>query len=172
VKSYQEAAEQKGDVKQAIFEEQKKKEQELKDKAKEIIDAQKAQQPQKVEKVEGQGSVWNTGSYFWEEKSVAKWADERIKEVIGGFKFTFPGGELKITSVDSIAGEASVSIRKGKKIVAYDFNAMLKWECSFKDGEGKEVAQMKGSYECPEISNDIADEGDDWEIKASIKEDP
>jgi hypothetical protein len=31
---------------------------------------------------------------------------------------------------------------------------------------------MKGSYECPEISNDIADEGDDWEIKASVKEDP
>ena len=117
MKSYQEAAEQKGDVKQAIFEEQKKKEQELKEKAKEIIDAQKAQQPQKVEKVEGQGSVWNTGSYFWEEKSVAKWADERIKEVIGGFSFKFPGGELKITSVDSISGEASVSIRKGKRLL-------------------------------------------------------
>ena len=39
MKSYQEAAEQMGDAKQAIFEEQKKKEQELKDKAKEIIDA-------------------------------------------------------------------------------------------------------------------------------------
>ena len=103
---------------------------------------------------------------------MAKWADERIKEVIGGFSFKFPGGELKITSVDSISGEASVSIRKGKKIVAYDYNAMLKWECSLKDGEGKEVAQMKGSYECPEISNDIADEGDDWEIKASVKEAP
>ena len=67
--------------------------------------------------------MWNTGSYFWEEKSVAKWAEERIKEVIGGFKFNFPGGELRITSVDSLKGEASVSIRKGKKIVAYDYNA-------------------------------------------------
>ncbi len=38
-KSYQEAHEQKGDVKQAIFEEQKKKEQELKEKAKEIMEA-------------------------------------------------------------------------------------------------------------------------------------
>jgi predicted small secreted protein len=39
LKSYQEAHEQKGDVKQAIFEEQKKKEQELKDRAKEIMEA-------------------------------------------------------------------------------------------------------------------------------------
>jgi|LauGreDrversion4_2_1035121.scaffolds.fasta_scaffold486773_1 hypothetical protein len=31
---------------------------------------------------------------------------------------------------------------------------------------------MKGSYECPEISSDIADEGDEWEIKAAVKEDP
>lgn len=92
--------------------------------------------------------------------------------MIGGFKFTFPGGELKITSIDSIKGEASVSIRKGKKIVSYDYNCQLKWECSFKDGEGKEVASMKGSYECPEISSDIADEGDDWEIKPTVKEDP
>jgi hypothetical protein len=35
-----------------------------------------------VEKVEGQGSVWNANSYFWEEKSVGKWAEDRLKEVI------------------------------------------------------------------------------------------
>ena len=69
--------------------------------------------------------MWNTGSYFWEEKSVGKWADERIKEVLGGFVYKFAGGELKITSVEKINGEASVSIRKGKKIVSYDYNAKL-----------------------------------------------
>ena len=31
---------------------------------------------------------------------------------------------------------------------------------------------MKGSYELPEISNDIEDDGDEWEVKTSIKEDP
>ena len=89
---------------------------------------------------------------------------------MGGFSYTFPGGELKITSVDKLQGEASVSIRKGKKIVAYDYNAQLKWECSLKDGEGKEVASMKGSFELPEVSNDIDDDGDDWEVRSSIKE--
>ena len=125
-----------------------------------------------MEKVEGQGSVWNTGSYFWEEKSVAKWSEQRIKEILGGFKFEFPGGELRVSSVEDLKGEASVSIRKGKKIVAYDYNFKLKWECSFRDGEGKEVASMKGQYELPEVSNDIDDDGDEWEVRPSIKEDP
>jgi len=31
---------------------------------------------------------------------------------------------------------------------------------------------MKGQFELPEISNDIDDDGDEWEIKASVKEDP
>lgn len=128
--------------------------------------------PQKVEKkIEGgQGSVWNTGNYFWEEKSVAKWAEERLKEVLGTFKFEFPGGNLTIVQVDKLKGEASVSIRKGKKIVAYDYSCMLKWECSLKDGEGKEVASMKGSYELPEVSSDIDDDGDVWEVRPSVKE--
>lgn len=71
--------------------------------------------------------MWNAGSYFWEEKSVGKWSEERIKEVLTNFVYKFGGGELKIVSVDKLNGEASISIRKGKKIVAYDYNAKLKW---------------------------------------------
>ncbi|CDW91228.1 activator of hsp90 [Stylonychia lemnae] len=171
LKNYQQAEQDKGDVKQQLFEEQKKKEAEMKEQARILIEQQKSEQPQKVQKVEGQGSVWNTGSYFWEEKSVGKWADERIKEVIGGFAYNFSGGVIKITSVEKIKGEASVSIRKGKKIVSYDYNAVLKWELSAKDGEGNEVANLKGQYELPEVSNDIADDGEDWEVRTSVKED-
>lgn len=63
-----------------------------------------------------------------------------------------------------------MSIRKGKKIVAYDYSCNLKWECVMKDGEGNEVASMKGTYELPEVSNDIEDDGEQWEIRPSIKE--
>ncbi len=31
---------------------------------------------------------------------------------------------------------------------------------------------MKGQYELPEVSSDIDDDGEDWEIRLSIKEDP
>jgi activator of HSP90 ATPase len=78
---------------------------------------------------------------------------------------------LKITSVEKCSGEASVSIRKGKKIVAFDYNAKLCWDLTARDGEGKEVAVIKGTYELPEISNDVTDDGEDWEVRSTVKED-
>jgi activator of HSP90 ATPase len=112
--------------------------------------------------------VWNTNSYFWEEKGVAKWAEERMKGILSGFRHTFAGGELFITEVKSFGGESSVSIRKGKKIVSYDYNSKLKWECNFKDGDGNIVGTIKGEYDMPEISNDVADDGEDWEVRISV----
>ena len=141
----------------------------MKVQAQKILAEQQNQQPQKVEKVEGQGSVWNTNSYFWEEKSVGKWAEARIKEVVGSFRHEFPGGLFSISEVSTMKGEASVSIRKGKKIVSYDYNCKLLWELVLKDGEGKEVGTMKGEYEMPEVSSDIDDDGEEWEIKTSFK---
>jgi activator of HSP90 ATPase len=40
-----------------------------------------------VKKVEGTGSVWNTNSYHWEEKSVNKWAEETLKSVLSNFTY-------------------------------------------------------------------------------------
>lgn len=64
-----------------------------------------------------------------------------------------------------------MSIRKGKKITTYDYNIKLKWDCVFKDGDGNEVGIIKGEYELPEVSNDIEDDGEDWEIKSTVMED-
>ena len=73
--------------------------------------------------------------------------------------------------MEKVSGEASVSIRKGKKIVSYDYNAKLQWELSAKDGDGNEVANLKGTYELPEVSNDVADDGEEWEVRSTVKED-
>lgn len=94
-----------------------------------------------------------------------------MKEVLGSFKHTFGGGELRVTQVSNFKGEASVSIRKGKKIISYDYNIKVKWECIFRDGEGNEVGMIKGEYEMPEVSNDIEDDGDDWEVKPTVSDD-
>lgn len=53
-----------------------------------------------------------------------------------------------------------MSIRKGKKIVSYDYSCILKWELTLKDGEGSVVGSLKGQYELPEISSDIDDDGE------------
>jgi activator of HSP90 ATPase len=102
---------------------------------------------------------------------VGKWADEKLKEILGGFKYIFAGGELKVTSVYQFKGESSINIRKGKKIVSYDYSFDLTWACILRDGEGKEIGKISGSYNLPEVSNDIDDDGEEWEIKNEYVED-
>jgi activator of HSP90 ATPase len=54
-----------------------------------------------------------------------------LKAVLGEFRTSLLGGagEFWITEVKSFKGESSINIRKGKKIVSYDYNVKLKWQC-------------------------------------------
>jgi len=77
---------------------------------------------------------------------------------------------LKVTEVKEMKGESGVSIRKGKKIVSYDYSIQLKWRCAMMAMEGgKEVASCEGTYEMPEVSNE--EEWADWEIRVSYGQD-
>lgn len=86
------AVETKGDEKQKIFEEAKRKEQEMKANEAAIKAANEIS-----EKDKGTGSVWNANSYFWEEKNFNKWSNDKLQEYLGNFKHTVPGGSLEIT---------------------------------------------------------------------------
>ena len=33
--------------------------------------------------------MWNTGSYHWEEKSVSKWAEEQLRNIIAKYKYVW-----------------------------------------------------------------------------------
>ena len=81
----------------------------------------------KPQKIEGQGSVWNTGSYHWEEKSVSKWADEQLKNVVGKFKYVWNDAQFRVKEIKEFKGEAGSSIRKGKKLVSFDYKMTLDW---------------------------------------------
>lgn len=75
---------------------------------------------------------------------------------------------MKITELKDFKGDSSVSIRKGKKIVSYDYQIMLMWEINMVDTEGKEYAKTKGSFEFPELSNE---EEENWEIRVQMGHD-
>lgn len=120
--------------------------------------------------MEGTGSVWNTGSYHWEEKSVNKWAEDTMRSTLSNFNYRWNDALLRISEVKEMKGESGVSIRKGKKIVSYDYAITLKWACAMMAMEGdKEVASCEGTFEMPEISNEEA--VDDWEIRVSYTKD-
>ncbi len=78
---------------------------------------------------EGEGSVWNTGSYFWEEKSVNKWAEARLRELMLSVDVKIGTGNAEVSEISKFEGESSVNIRKGKKLVGYDYDITLKWKC-------------------------------------------
>ena len=77
---------------------------------------------------------------------------------------------LSIQEITTLTGEASVSIRKGKKIVTFEYNIVLKWKVVLTDANGGSVAEVTGRYELPEISND--DEWQEWEVRVEYGEDP
>lgn len=123
----------------------------------------------KVNKVEGTGSVWNNNSYHWEEKSVAKWSEETLKRILSLFYYKQDRATMTIKEVKDLKGESSVSVRKGKKIVTYEYSVKLVYKIDLSDeANTKSIGTVEGVYEFPEISNDILDDGEEWEVNASI----
>ena len=166
--NYQAAQEQSGAQKQAIADQQKKKEEEMK-----VVEAQRAPQqisaaaPKQI--IQGTGSVWNTNSYHWEEKSVATWANDTLRSCLSAFNHKMNDATMTISEIVSLTGESSVSIRKGKKIISYDYVIVLKWQVVLGDADGNQVSKMEGKYELPDMSND--DEWNDWEVRVEFGED-
>ena len=158
------------DKKKEIFDKAKENEAKMKE-----VEAEKAKQgvvPLKaapVNKVEGQGSVWNNNSYHWEQKSVDKWATDTLKSVLGTFYFKYEKATLTVTEVKDLKGESSVSVRKGKKIVTYDYNVKLVWKIDMGDeSNSKVIGSVEGEWEFPELSNDVINDGEEWEINTRM----
>ena len=63
----------------------------------------------------------NVNNWHWSEEDLAPWAKERLSQLIVGLagKNVPDKGWVKVTELDKCEGEASVSNRKGKRIVAY-----------------------------------------------------
>ena len=47
---------------------------------------------------------------------------------------------MTITEITKLEGEASVSIRKGKKIISFDYQINLKWKAVLADADGNQVS--------------------------------
>jgi activator of HSP90 ATPase len=109
---------------------------------------EEALKKREAEENAGKGSVWNTGSYFWEEKSVS-WAQDRLKELLTEKSVSIPEGSIKLT-VTEVHGDSSVSIRKGKKIVAYCHELKIKFEAQ------QNELKAEGELHLPDISADSA----------------
>ena len=67
---------------------------------------------------------------------MAKWSEDTLKRILSSFTHTFNDTILKITEISSLKGESSVSIRKAKKLILYEYEIKLRWELNLNDSEG------------------------------------
>jgi activator of HSP90 ATPase len=92
-----------------------------------------------------------------------------MRTIISGFTHQWNDANLMVKEIKSFKGESSVSIRKGKKIVSYDYAITLSWQVDMNDKEGKSIASCSGTYELPEISNE--ETIDSWEVRVQYEKD-
>lgn len=123
--------------------------------------------PIKKQGPEGTGSAWNTNNFHWEEKSVGKWSRDTMQSILTNFHIKQDVYSLKITEVKELRGEAGISIRRGQKIVTYDFRIFACWRLECSDGTATAVAE--GFYALPEVSFD--EDWNDWMITTTMKSD-
>ena len=93
------------------------------------------------------GSIWNKNSWHWEEKDYNKSAEAMIRDILESIELDSPQGEkLKFKSVEP-KGFCSVSVRKGKKVVIFEYSIAMDFR----------VGAKEGCVKIPEFSNDELD---------------
>lgn len=112
------------------------------------------------------GSLWNRAG-TWEEKSLTKWATDRLKELlvsVGSLEFS--SGMAEVKDVSRCVGDAFLITVRNKKRVGYTYELSLKveGEWTFEDNRKK----VKGRLDIPEFS---FGELDDLQVDVSLNED-
>lgn len=106
--------------------------------------------------VEERPDATNVNNWHWTERNASPWSQERMKELFNNVPVANETANLVIKKVEKLDGEASASNRKGKLIFFYEWNLVLNWEGTLKDGSG---AEHTGKVTIPNLSeeNDVKD---------------
>ncbi|BBN02633.1 activator of Hsp90 ATPase protein 1 [Marchantia polymorpha subsp. ruderalis] len=102
----------------------------------------------------------NVHNWHWSEKDCMEWSKKRLEELLNNVPILSGEGGLWIstTTVESVAGEAYVNIRKGKIIPGYELKVRVSWVGEAKDGSGTVLSKVEGKVEFPYIADENADE--------------
>eukprot|EP00922_Rhytidocystis_sp_ex-Travisia-forbesii_P004858 GHVS01007115.1.p1 GENE.GHVS01007115.1~~GHVS01007115.1.p1 ORF type:complete len:332 (+),score=66.39 GHVS01007115.1:65-1060(+) len=145
----EEAEQLKGDEKQQIAQQVRAQE-----------DKRKLETPNQPKTLpEGQGSLWNPNSYHWEEKPQTQWSLDELRARLESAALRVLGGQGVWTFFNvNVTGEASTTIRKGNKIIIFDFRVSSDWTATTRDEQGKFMADARGQVDIPEFSSEDIDD--------------
>ena len=67
---------------------------------------------------------------------MATWSNDTLRSILSNFKHVMNDATLSIIEITKLEGESSVSIRKGKKLISFEYVISLKWQCVLADQDG------------------------------------
>lgn len=106
--------------------------------------------------VEERPDATNVNNWHWTERNASPWSQDCIKRLFDNCNVKSDLADLVIKEVEQCEGEASANNRKGKLIFFYEWNIVLKWEGTLKDGT---ECVHTGSITIPNLSeeNDVSE---------------
>ncbi|PVU91018.1 hypothetical protein BB561_004589 [Smittium simulii] len=97
----------------------------------------------------------NVNNWHWTEKNCIEWAKTYLSTVLKNLSLTKGSQSVKISSVESVTGDADLNQRKGKIITLFDLELKLKWSGS--DSKQKDQ-EYTGTLTIPEVAHDTETE--------------
>jgi activator of HSP90 ATPase len=78
----------------------------------------------------GVGSVWNKGSWHWEERNYTEFAKEFLSREWCNISINANDAQIVVYEVKELKGSANVTIRKQKQIFMFEFEGELYWKAT------------------------------------------
>lgn len=93
---------------------------------------------------EGVGSAWNVGSWHWEQKNVTKAALEHLTSTLPNLSVSDDKIKVALTSLPLVKCDASINIRRGKKIPTFELTIGGFWQGTALEGLGELAGLSSG----------------------------
>jgi activator of HSP90 ATPase len=133
---------------------------------------------------ETNASVWNAGGWAWETRDRSVWAHTKLLEVLSNLELDVPpvrhegtgrvlqpGAFLRLALPSNLKVDASVCLRKGRRMVLFELNAEIPWEGNFVGGEGAGMAAGDGVIRIVELDQEqLEEDGAGGGILAGVPE--
>lgn len=104
---------------------------------------------------QGFGSVWNKGSWHWENRNYTEFGKEWLTKQWVQVCINQSDAKIEVYEIKELKGSANVSIRKGKQIFMYEFEGELYWRAkNTKVGDEWKEQTCKGKLKFFEFNHE------------------
>jgi len=103
----------------------------------------------------GFGSVWNKGSWHWENRNYTDFGKDFLSKNWVAISLNANDAQIEVYEVKELKGSANVTIRKQKQIFMFEFEGELYWRAkSTKAGDEWKDQKCQGKVKLYEFNHE------------------